>query len=126
MQGALALILPITLEARTPPLPLQFLFGATRLTIAKPSAELTTQRGNLTVFLVPGGSVVKTLAVLSWLRDLGIILLFLAGNQIRHGSFTVGLVIQLCAVVMFVERFVWHWHLCDLQEARSRADRTPR
>jgi hypothetical protein len=69
--------------------------------------------------------VVKTLTVLSWLRDLGIILIFLAGNQIRHGAFTVGLTIQLCAVVMFVERFVWHWHLCDLQEARSRVDRTP-
>ena len=94
----------------------------------KREAELTTQSGSPAVSYVPvrGGSVVKILTVLSWLRDLGIVLLFLAGNQIRHGAFGVGLTIQLCAVVMFVERFVWHWHLCDLQEARSRADRTPR
>jgi len=69
--------------------------------------------------------VVRALAVLSWMRDLGVIVLFLAGNQIRHGDFLVGLTIQLCAVVIFAERFVWHWYLCDLREARSRADRTP-
>ena len=67
--------------------------------------------------------MVKTLAVLSWLRDAGIVLLFLAGNQIRHGTFTAGFAIQMCAVVMFMERFVWHWHLNSLQGARSRTDR---
>jgi hypothetical protein len=67
--------------------------------------------------------VVKTLAVLSWLRDAGIVLLFLAGNQIRHGAFTAGIAIQMSAVVMFTERFVWHWHLNNLQGARSRANR---
>ena len=68
--------------------------------------------------------MVKILTALSWLRDIGVVILFLAGNQIRHGAFTVGLTIQMCAVVMFVERFVWHWHLCDLKEARARAKET--
>jgi hypothetical protein len=68
--------------------------------------------------------MVRTLATLGWLRDIGIVLLFLAGNQIRHGSFAVGLAIQLCAVVVFTERFLWSWHLYDLQEARARADRS--
>jgi len=70
--------------------------------------------------------VVKTLAVLSWLRDIGIVLLFLAGNQIRHAAPSVGLTIQMCAVVMFVERFVWHWQLFNMRAARSRVDNTPR
>lgn len=70
--------------------------------------------------------MVRALATLSWLRDIGIVLLFLAGNQIRHSSFAVGLAIQLCAVVVFTERFLWSWHLYDLQEARARADRSKR
>lgn len=65
--------------------------------------------------------MVKTLAILSWLRDLGVIILFLAGNEIRHSAFTAGLTIQMCAVVMFVERFVWHWHVFGMREARARA-----
>lgn len=68
--------------------------------------------------------MVRTLVTLGWLRDIGIVLLFLAGNQIRHSAFAVGLAIQLCAVVVFVERFMWSWHLYDLREARKRADRS--
>lgn len=75
---------------------------------------------------VPGGPVIRALAVLSWLRDIGIVLLFLAGNQIRHGAFGVGLVIQMCAVVMFLERLLWHWQLSMLREARVPAERTRR
>jgi hypothetical protein len=70
--------------------------------------------------------VIRTLAVLSWLRDIGIVLLFLAGNQIRHGAFGVGLTIQMCAVVMFLERLVWHWQLSTLREAKVRVDSTQR
>lgn len=66
----------------------------------------------------------RTLAVLSWLRDAGIFLLFLAGNQVRHGAFAAGVTIQMCAVIMFIERFVWHWHLGRLQEARNPVSRS--
>jgi len=66
--------------------------------------------------------MLRALATLGWLRDIGIVLLFLSGNQIRHSSFAVGLSIQLAAVVVFAERFLWSWHLYDLREARVRAN----
>jgi len=60
---------------------------------------------------------------MSWLRDAGIVLLFVAGNQVRHGAFAAGATIQMCAVILFMERFVWQWQLNRLQEARSRVKR---
>ena len=70
--------------------------------------------------------MVRALATLSWLRDIGVVLLFLAGNQIRHSAFAAGLTIQFSAFVVFLERFLWHWHLAGLRDAKIRADQTLR
>lgn len=56
----------------------------------------------------------RSLIALGWLRDLVLVLLVLAGNDIRHSSPSVGLIVLLSAVVIFTERFLWSWHLFDL------------
>jgi len=71
-----------------------------------------------------GGAMVRALATLGWLRDIGIVLLFLTGNQIRHSAFALGLAIQFCAVVVFAERFLWSWHLFNLRDARAKAEQS--
>jgi hypothetical protein len=53
------------------------------------------------------------------LRDLVIVLLLLAGNHVRQTSPTVGLVIILGAVVVFLERFLWSWYVAGLKEVSS-------
>jgi hypothetical protein len=71
-----------------------------------------------------GGVMVRALATLGWLRDIGIVLLFLTGNQIRHSAFALGLAIQFCAVVVFAERFLWSWHLFNLRDARAKDEQS--
>ena len=62
-----------------------------------------------------------SLIALGWLRDVGLVLLLMAGNQIRHDSPVVGITIMGAAAVIFAERFVWSWALCDLREAQKVA-----
>jgi hypothetical protein len=64
--------------------------------------------------------MVKSLVAFGWLRDLVIVLLLLAGNHIRHTSPTVGITIMLGALVVFMERFLWSWYLCDLREQQKQ------
>jgi len=63
--------------------------------------------------------MVKSLVAFGWLRDLVIVLLLLAGNHVRQTSPTVGLVIILGAVVVFLERFLWSWYVAGLKELSS-------
>jgi hypothetical protein len=63
--------------------------------------------------------MVKSLVAFGWLRDLVIVLLLLAGNHVRQTSPTVGLVIILGAVVVFLERFLWSWYVAGLKEVSS-------
>jgi hypothetical protein len=63
--------------------------------------------------------VVKSLIALGWLRDIVLVLLFCAGNHIRHTSPAVGLTIMVGTLVIFAERFVWSWHLCDLRDKNA-------
>ena len=60
--------------------------------------------------------MVKSLAAFGWLRDLMIVLLLIAGNHVRQSSPTVGLLIMFGAVVVFLERFLWHWYLSGLKD----------
>jgi len=60
-----------------------------------------------------------SLSVLGWLRDFGLILLVVAGNQVRHTAPLKGIVILLCAVIIFAERFLWSWHLSEVADARK-------
>ena len=63
--------------------------------------------------------MVKSLVAFGWLRDLVIVLLLLAGNHVRQTSQTVGLIIMLGAVVVFLERFLWSWYVAGLKEVSS-------
>lgn len=63
--------------------------------------------------------MVKSLVAFGWLRDLVIVLLLLAGNHVRQTSPTVGLIVMLGAVVVFLERFLWSWYVSGLKEVSS-------
>lgn len=67
--------------------------------------------------------MVKSLMTLGWLRDLALVLLACAGNSLRHTSPRIGLAILAAAIVIFAERFLWSWHLCDLREKRAQSAR---
>jgi hypothetical protein len=54
-----------------------------------------------------------SLKALGWLRDLVLVLLVLAGNYTRQTSPVVGVIIIASAAVIFVERFLWSWHVLD-------------
>jgi hypothetical protein len=43
--------------------------------------------------------------------------MLIAGNHVRQSSPTVGIVILLDAVVVFLERFLWHWYLAGLKSS---------
>ena len=60
----------------------------------------------------------NSLIVLGWLRDVGLVLLLAAGNHVRHNSSIVGIAIMGTAGVIFAERFLWSWLLCDLRDAQ--------
>jgi hypothetical protein len=60
-----------------------------------------------------------SLIALAWLRDFVLILLVVAGNQVRHNSPLKGIIIMLCAVVIFAERFLWSWHLSEVADTRK-------
>jgi hypothetical protein len=60
-----------------------------------------------------------SLRTLGWLRDLVLILLVFAGNHTRQTSPVVGYIIMASAAVIFVERFLWSWHILDLADNRE-------
>jgi len=60
-----------------------------------------------------------SLMVLGWLRDFVLILLVVAGNQVRHAAPVKGIVILFCAGIIFAERFLWSWHLSEVAESRK-------
>jgi len=64
--------------------------------------------------------LVKSLITLGWLRDVALVILVCAGNHVRHSSPAIGLAIMASAALIFAERFVWSWHLCDLRENNQR------
>jgi hypothetical protein len=72
-----------------------------------------------------GTSLVKSLIALGWMRDIVLILLLCAGNHLRHTSPGIGFAIIAAALLIFAERFVWAWHLCDLRDKHA-ASSAPR
>ena len=68
--------------------------------------------------------MVKSLIALGWLRDIVLVLLFCAGNHLRHSTPLIGLTIMAGALVIFAERFVWSWHLCDLRAKQAESSRS--
>lgn len=65
--------------------------------------------------------MVRSLVALGWLRDIVLIVLLCAGNSVRHTSPAIGYAIMGGALLIFAERFVWAWHLCDLRDKREPA-----
>jgi hypothetical protein len=49
-----------------------------------------------------------------------IVLLFVAGNHVRQTSSSVGWLIMLGAVVVFLERFLWSWYVSGLKEQQNQ------
>ncbi len=72
-----------------------------------------------------GASLVKSLIALGWMRDIVLILLLCAGNHLRHTSPAIGFAIIAAALLIFAERFLWAWHLCDLRDKHA-ASSAPR
>jgi hypothetical protein len=66
--------------------------------------------------LVSVSPMKTSLIALGWLRDFVLVLLLVAGNHIRHGAPLTGIVIMVCAAIIFAERFLWSWHLSDIAE----------
>ena len=63
--------------------------------------------------------MIKSLIALGWLRDIVLVLLFCAGNHLRHTSAAIGFTIMASSLLIFAERFLWSWHLCDLREKQA-------
>ena len=63
--------------------------------------------------------MVKSLVALGWLRDVVLVVLLCAGNSVRHTSPAIGYAIMAGALLIFAERFVWAWHLCDLRDKQE-------
>jgi hypothetical protein len=63
--------------------------------------------------------VVRSLIALGWIRDVVLVLLFCAGNHLRHSTPLIGYVIMAGVLVIFAERFVWSWHLLDLRDRKA-------
>jgi hypothetical protein len=60
--------------------------------------------------------MIKTITAFAWLRDLAIVLLFVAGLDLRTSLPHVAVLLMVCALVIFVERALWSWYLCDLRD----------
>lgn len=57
----------------------------------------------------------------AWLRDLVIVLLVIAGLDLRHSEPRLAILLILSAGVVFVERALWSWYLLDLRDAEQRS-----
>jgi hypothetical protein len=68
--------------------------------------------------------VVKSLIALGWLRDIALVVLFCAGNHLRHNTPLIGFTIMAGVVMIFAERFVWSWHLCDLRDKQAQSSQS--
>jgi hypothetical protein len=60
--------------------------------------------------------MIKFLRALDWLRDLVIGVLFIAWIELLQSSTRLASLLLLSASVIFVERFLWSWHLLVLRD----------
>jgi hypothetical protein len=59
-----------------------------------------------------------SLRTLGWLRDFVLVLLVVAGNDIRHTFPVAGFIVMASAAIIFIERFLWSWHILDVSSER--------
>jgi hypothetical protein len=62
-----------------------------------------------------------SIRTLAWLRDLVIVLLLIAGFDLRHTTPRLAMLLILSASVIFVERALWSWYLLGLRDEQRRA-----
>lgn len=63
--------------------------------------------------------MIRSIKTFAWLRDLVIVLLFIAGFNLWHGSPRLGILLIGAATVVFVERVLWSWYLLDLRDQQG-------
>jgi len=63
--------------------------------------------------------MIKSITAFAWLRDLAIVLLFIAAMDLHKGSPNVAILLMICAGVIFIERVLWSWYLCGLRDQRD-------
>lgn len=63
--------------------------------------------------------MIRSIKTFAWLRDLVIVLLFIAGFNLWHGSPRLGFLLIGAATVVFVERVLWSWYLLDLRDQQG-------
>jgi len=63
--------------------------------------------------------MIKSITAFAWLRDLAIVLLFIAGIDLRRRLPHVALLMVICAVIVFVERALWSWYLQGMRDSGS-------
>ena len=63
--------------------------------------------------------MIKSIRALAWLRDLVIGVLFVTGIELLQSSTRLASLPLLSASVIFVERFLWSWHLLDLRDEQD-------
>jgi hypothetical protein len=60
-----------------------------------------------------------TITAFAWLRDVAIVLLFVAGLDLRSSLPRVAILLMVSAAVIFIERALWSWYLSDLRDAQQ-------
>jgi hypothetical protein len=60
--------------------------------------------------------MIRSIKTFAWLRDLTIVLLFIAGFNLLSGSPRLGTLLIAAAAIVFVERVLWSWYLLDLRD----------
>jgi hypothetical protein len=62
--------------------------------------------------------MIKTITAFAWLRDLAIVVLFIAGLDLRPSLPRIAILLMASAVVIFIERALWSWYLSDLRDVQ--------
>lgn len=60
--------------------------------------------------------MIRSITTFAWLRDLVIVLLFIAGLDLLRSAPRVGLLMIVAASVVFIERVLWSWYLLNLRD----------
>lgn len=58
----------------------------------------------------------QSIRTLAWLRDLVIVLLVIAGLDLRHSTPRLAVLLLLSAGIIFFERALWSWYVLNLHD----------
>jgi len=59
----------------------------------------------------------------AWLRDVVIVLLVIAGFDLRHTMPRIAILLIVSAAVVFIERALWSWYLLNLHDEQHRTSK---